>query len=352
MNSMHKSRYRRVGQALGVLAVLALGRSVAAHAESAAVPKIDYIFTGQISLGAPASNDYLAFDPVNRRLYVAHFDQVTVVDVAKRTIVGSVGPIKDSHGIALVPKLGKGYASSGDDGVLKVFNLSDLKIIKQIKVSPDADGVLYDEHTGSILVVAGDSKNLTVIDPTNDTVARTVTLPGTPEFLAIDGAGKVYVNIADIASLSKVDIASGTVEATWPLQNCKDPHGLAYDAPSNHLFSGCSNSRLVVVDASDGRNLANLPIGSYSDSIAVDSHRRLAFASNGPGTLTAISIESNSVVQTVPTFFGGRNMTIDPGTGALFVSHGHMKIVGSTKDPLNLRFGWDGIDIATFEPRP
>ena len=257
--------------------------------------------------------------------------------------------------MAIVPKLGKGYADSGDDAVVKVFNLSDLKIIKQIKVSVDADGMIFDEYTNTVLVVAGDSKNLTVINPADDTVTRTVALPGKPEFFAVDGAGNAYINMADTASVVKVNIKSGTVEATWPLQNCKAPHGLAYDKPSNRLFSGCANSRLVVVDPSDGRNVANLPIGSNSDAVSVDSQRRLVFSSNGPGTLTAISIAPNdqfAVVRTIPTFFGGRNMTLDPNSGELFVTHGHMKVLGSMKDVLNLKFGWDGIEVATFQPRP
>jgi len=338
--------------ALGVFAAL-IAHPV--RAESSSPPRVDYEFTGQIDLGAPTFNDYLTFDSDSRRLYVSHVDRVTVVDVAKRVVIGSVAPLKDSHGIAIVSKLSKGYADSGDDGIVKVFSLTDFHVIKQIKVSPDADGMLYDERTDSVLVVAGDSKNLTVINPTDDTVTRTVALPGKPEFMAIDEAGNVYVNIADTATLAKVNIASGKVEANWPLENCKAPHGLAYDPPSNRLFSGCANSRLVVVDASNGRNLANLAIGSFSDGVAIDSRRRLVFTSNGPGTLTAISIGPDdhfSVARTLPTFFGGRNMALDPATGALYVAHGHMKILTSMKDPLNLRFGWDGIDVATFEPRP
>src|SRR6267142_2816379 len=273
--------------ALGVFAALI---SHPVRAESSSPPRVDYEFTGQIDLGAPTFNDYLTFDPDGRRLYVSHVDRVTVVDVAKRVVIGSVAPLKDSHGVGIVSKLSKGYADSGDDGIVKVFSLTDFHLIKQIKVSPDADGMLYDEYTGSVLVVAGDSKNLTVINPTDDTVTRT---------------------------LAKVNIASGKVEANWPLENCKAPHGLAYDPPSNRLFSGCANSRLVVVDASNGRNLANLAIGSFSDGVAIDSRRRLVFTSNGPGTLTAISIGPDDhfgVARTLPTFFGGRNMALDPAT--------------------------------------
>jgi len=341
--------------AAAVLGLFVLVGGNAARAETTTTPHVNYEFTGDISLGAPSFNDYLTFDAAGRRLYVSHVDRVTVIDVATRKVVGAVAPLKDSHGIAIVSKLGKGYADSGDDGIVKVFSLDDLHIIKQIKVSVDADGMLFDEHTNFVLVVAGDSKNLTVINPAEDTVVRTVGLPGKPEFMALDEAGNVYVNLTDSATIAKVNITTGKVEANWPLQNCKAPHGLAYDPKTNRLLSGCANSRLVVVDAANGTNVANLPTGSMSDSVALDPQRRLAFTSNGPGTLTAIALGADdtvTVARTLPTFFGGRNMALDPATGTLFVAHGHMMIVGSKRDLLNLRFGWDAVEIATFEPRP
>ncbi len=103
-----------------------------------------------------------------------------------------------------------------------------------------------------------------------------------------------------------------------------------------------------------GRNVSNLPIGMQSDGVSIDVKRRLVFTSNGPGTVTAISIGADdqyTVARTLPTFFGGRNMTLDPASGALYVTHGHMKVMSSMKDLLNLRFGWDGIEVSVFEPR-
>jgi DNA-binding beta-propeller fold protein YncE len=275
-----------------------------------------------------------------------------VVDTRADKVVGSIGPFHDSHGVAIVSKLGKGYADSGDDGVVKVFNLSNLQIVKELKVSPDADGMAFDEKTGAVLVVAGDSKNLTIIDPSKDMVVRTVDLPGKPEFLAVDHAGHAFINISDKGSLAKVDIASGRVLANWPLTNCKSPHGLAYDTATRRLFSSCANSRLVVADAADGRNLANLPIGAFSDSVVVDSRRGVALAGNSD-TVTVIKEGPGGryrVARTIPTFFGGRNITLDPTTGSVFVAHGHLKIESSLADLMNLRFGWDRVDVAVFDP--
>ena len=313
----------------------------------------DYELVADWHFGAPNFWDYVTYDPDAGRLYAAHVDKIDVVDVKTGKSVGQVGPLHDAHGVAVVSELGKGYADSGDDGVVKVFSLTDFHVLKTIKVSDDADGVLYDPSSRTVLVVAGDSKNLTVISPDKDTVLRTVTLPGKPEFLATDGHGHAFVNIADNASIAKVDIASGSVTATWPLTGCERPHGLGYDSRADHLFSGCANARMIVVDAATGKNVANLPIGTNSDAVVIDTVRGRAFAANGDGTLTIVSKGvggTYSVERTVPTFFGGRNMAIDAKSGTLYIAHGNMKLMSSTKDPSQLRFGWDGLDLAVMKP--
>ncbi len=312
----------------------------------------DYVLVADMPLGPPGFQDYLTYDQRAHRLYVSHVNRVTVVNTRTNAIVGSVGPFHDSHGIAIVDRLDKGYADSGADGVVDVFSLRDLKVRKVIKVSPDADGMMYDNDTNTVLVVAGASKNLTVINPLTDRIVRTISLPGKPEFLAVDGHGNAYVNISDYREIAKVGIQNGRVEATWPLHGCKDPHGLAYDGTTHRLFSGCANARLIVVNAENGDNLANLPIGPFSDSVKVDTRRHLVFSANEQ-TLTIIREAPDnhySVVRTVPTFFGGRSMTLDPVSGRLFIAHGNMQLETSLKDFLKLRFGWNGVDVAEFDP--
>ena len=336
-----------------LLALALMGSVVApALAQRRESPAANYTFVEDVELGAPGFWDYLTFDPVARRVYAAHYDKVSVFDAATGKPVGSIGPVKDAHGVVIVNRLGKGYAVSGEDGAVKVFNLSDLKIVNEIKIADDIDGAVLDPHSGAVLVVSGDGKSLSVIDPNHDTV-KTFPLPGKPEYLATDGAGNVYVNLADTATVAKVDIVTGKVEAIWPLTGCKAPHGLAYDGRTHRLFSGCSNGRLVVLDPAGGRNIASLPIGPMSDGVVVEEKRGLVFSAGVKGTLSVIREgggDQYKVIRTIPTFFGGRNLTIDPTTGDVFVSHGDMKLETGTANVLALRFSWDGLSVAHFRP--
>lgn len=337
---------------LAVTAVLCAAWSVS-WGETRARSSADYELVADYKLGAPSFWDYLTYDPGAQRLYAAHINKIDVIDANTGKTIGQVGLLHDAHGVAIVTEVGKGYADSGDDGIVKVFSISDLHVIKTVKVSKDADGMLYDPFSKTVLVVAGDSKNLTMIEVSSDQVVKTIPLPGQPEFFAIDGNGHAFINIADTGSVSKVDLSQGTVTATWKLEGCEEPHGIAYDSLTHRLFSSCANKRMIVVDAGSGKNLASLPIGAKSDSVSVDSTRHRAFSANADGTLTVVSEgddDTYTVQRTVPTFFGGRNMAIDPKTGTLFIAHGNMKLLTSTKDVSQLRFGWDGLDVAVMRP--
>jgi hypothetical protein len=73
---------------------------------------------------------------------------------------------------------------------------------------------------------------------------------------------------------------------------------------------------MMVVDATSGHVVADLPIGGHPDSAAFDPALKLAFSSNGAnGTLTVVhedDADHYSVVQNVQTLEGAKTMALDP----------------------------------------
>jgi len=325
----------------------------AAMADPAPHAPGDYVFSGSIDLGAPSSWDYATYDAATGRLYIGHHDKVDVIDPAAGKVVGSMGPINGAHGAAIDAKLGRGFATSGEDGLLKEFDLADQHLIKDIPVGEDADGVIFDASTGAVILATGDSKKLVIVDAASAAVTHSVDLPGEPEVLAADGHGKVFANIASTGELSRVDIASGKLEATWPLTGCKSPHGLAYDHRTGRLFVGCANAVLLAVASSDGKILASLPVGPFNDAVVIDERRGRVFCPNGDGTLTVISEKPHDqfvVIRTIPTFIGARSMAIDPATGTLFVTYGDTQMRSGPRSPGGITFGWAGARVAILKP--
>jgi YVTN family beta-propeller protein len=285
-----------------------------------------YFVQDHTTLSGPVRWDYLFDDGGAHRLYLTRGDHVDVVDTRTMKTVGTIPDSPGVHGVALAHDAGKGYVTNGKSGSVGVFDLKTLKPIATITTAPDSDGIVYDVPSHLIAVASGDSASMPLIDTRNDKVVATVALPGKPEFLAVDGKGHAFVNINDKNLLVKVDLATRKVLAAYDLApTCTSPAGLAIDAAVGHLFVGCHNQVMAVVDGQDGRILASLPIGKSNDAVVFDTGRRLAFASNGDGTLTIIGLDKGgtyAVRQTVTTMPASRTLALDQATHRIYLAGG------------------------------
>ena len=295
--------------------------SLAAATPALAAPQ--YQLTKTVQLGAPDRWDYVVYDAPSHRVYIAHGDRVSVVDGRDGTILGEVAPFPGgTHGTAIATALGRGYTDDGKAGIVGAFDLKTLKPIKQIPAEPDADGMVFDPASGHVFTVDGDSGKITVVDPASDTAIATIDGGGGLETPAVDGHGKLFVNGAEKGDIVAIDTATNKVIAHYPVPGCVRPHGLAVDADSERVFTTCVNSVMVVVDGNTGANLASLPIGKFTDAAGFDPKRKLAFSSNGEGTVTVVQEadpKTFQVAETIQTAPGARTMAVDPDTGRLFL---------------------------------
>lgn len=87
------------------------------------------------------------------------------------------------------------------------------------------------------------------------------------------------------------------------------------------IFAGCEEV-LVVLDATNGKIMARLPIGGGCDGIAFDNSSKEIFTANGAGTMTVIkekSANSYSVEGFVPTQNNARTIAIDQSSHRLYL---------------------------------
>jgi len=267
--------------------------------------------------------DYLTLDPAAGRLYIARENRIQVLDTSTGALLGEVPGINGAHGVALVPALSRGFATSGHDGKVIVFDLRTLKAVADpITAGAKPDAITFDPKTNRVFAINGGSDNITVIDPATATVTGTIPLPGAPEFAVPDGAGRLFVNIEDKSQTVAIDAQAMKVTCVWPLAPGQSPTGLSIDAAGHRLFAGCANQHLIVLDGSTGQIVGDLPIGTHVDATRFDPGTGYAFSSNGDGTLTIAAADSTGqfkVLDTVTTKPGARTMEIDPKTHAVYL---------------------------------
>ncbi len=90
----------------------------------------------------------------------------------------------------------------------------------------------------------------------------------------------------------------------------------------HRLFLGCGNKLMVMMDSTNGKVLATVPIGQGVDGSAFDPGTGFAFASCGDGTTTIAHEDTPdklTVVQTLETQRGSRTMALDPKTHKIYL---------------------------------
>jgi DNA-binding beta-propeller fold protein YncE len=269
--------------------------------------------------------DYITVDSATGRLYVPRTTHTMVIDAVSGKTLGDIPGQKIAHGVAIVPKLNRGFITDGGAGSVTIFDLKTNAVLGVIAAVPDADGVIYDPGTDLILVSAGDSNCLITlkpdIDPKTGKIDPPIQLGGAPEFLAADGAGKAYVNLEDKDTVAVVDLKARTVTARWPVSPGGRPVGMAIDREHHALIIGCRKpQKMIVMSTEDGKVLADLPIGMGVDATRVDGTE--AFASCGDGTLAVVSRSpagKYAVVQSVTTARGAKTLDIDKKTHKIYL---------------------------------
>lgn len=294
--------------------------ALAAHA---AEPSGAYRVVERWKIGGVGGWDLLAADAAAARLYVSHSDRVVVLDSNNGKSVGEIANTSGVHGIALAPGLNRGYTSNGRADSVTVFDLKTLMTLAEIKVSGNnPDAILFDPATRRVFTFNGRSANASVIDATDNREIGTIALDGKPEFAVSDGKGRIYVNIEDKNVLAVIDANAQKVLTSWPLAGCEEPSGLAFDAAHQRLFSACGNSKMIVTDSTNGKQVASFAIGKNVDGAAFDAQRHLVFSSNGEGTLTVIhqdAADHYRVVDNLATQKSARTVALDARTHRLFL---------------------------------
>ena len=293
---------------------------------SLAVPSValaqgSYHLITQWKIGGEGGWDYVAADAGAHRLYVTHGARVEVLDSDSGKVIGAITGLQGTHGVALDAAGKYGYISDGRANAVIVFDRKTLKTVTSIPAGTNPDGIVYEPVTKTVWAFNGRSSTATAIDTKTQKVVATVPLPGKPEFPVADGKGNVYDNIESKNEIVRFDAAAQKITAEWPLAGCDSPSGLAIDRASRHLFAVCDGKKMAVVDADTGKVLATPEIGEGPDAAGFDAKDKLAFSSNGEGTLTVVDASKPGfpVVQSVTTQRGARTMAFDSANGRIYL---------------------------------
>jgi YVTN family beta-propeller protein len=295
-----------------------------------------YRMIKSIPIPGEGSWDYIGIDVANRHVFVSHGPQLEILNADTYKLDGKIlAPGADFskpetltgqgvRGATAATGLGRGFIPNARDGSVSVFDLKTLKVISVVKVGENPDGYVYDPASKRGFTFSNRFKGAAAVDISEPKLAGTVPLGSKPEAAAADGKGHVFVNMQEKDMITKIDSRKLVAEESWPTAPCNQPTSMAIDTKNDRLFIGCRGTTpmLIVMDATNGKIVTNLPIGAATDAADFDIEKRLVFTSNGEGTITVIQQQAAnkySVLETVKTEPGARTMILDQKTHKIFL---------------------------------
>jgi DNA-binding beta-propeller fold protein YncE len=289
----------------------------------------DFKITKQVKVGGAGGFDYVFADSAGRKLYVPRSagrsgggsSRVDVYDLDTLAPVGKIADTNGVHGVAVDPKSGHGFSSSGP---VVMFDTKSLATIKTIPVEGRPDGIFFEPFKEQVYVLSHSSPNVTVIDGKDGSIVGTIDLGGAPEQGQSDGAGHAYIDLEDKDQIAVVDTNTMKVTGHYDLNGRgSGPAGLGLDAKNHVLFAFCREPAVcVILSADNGKILATLPIGTGVDGGGFNTNTMEAFSSQGDGTLTVIKEKtptSFEVEANVKTMRGAKTCTLDSKTNQIFL---------------------------------
>jgi DNA-binding beta-propeller fold protein YncE len=257
-----------------------------------------------------AYSDYLSLDSIGGRLFVTPgaSHAIAVLNLKDGRVLKMIPGVGTAHGIFYSSKFNRLFVADGDSGDVKVFSGEDYSLIKTIPLAKGADWLIYDPHSQFIWVNNGgdnagmDHALISAIDTVRMEKVTDVPIatPGLEASVIDSGRQLLYVNLVDDAAVAVVDLRKRQTVDTWKLPTGGHRNlAIALDTTHARLYVACRDSAMhgsiIVMDSTNGRTIATLPIGGLADGIFVDQKRQRIYVSTGVGHIDAYTIDPNDV---------------------------------------------------------
>ena len=307
-----------------LLALILLGATAVAftgvgHAQA---PKFK---VEKFDIKGDGGTDYVSVESATGHVFVSRGTHVMVVEGSTGKVLGDIQNTPGVHGVGIATKAGHGFTTNGGDKTVTMFDLNTFAELKRIPVPQGGlDGIMYDD-ADDLIILTNHSRpgTVTAINPvTGEIVGNAELEDNGPEGAVADGKGHIFVNNENKSTMQVVDVKTWKATASWPLAPCDGPTGIAYDKPTNRIFSGC-NKNSVVVDAASGKVVATIANGTRVDALGYDPAQKLIYIPNGgEGNVTVAhqdSADKYTVVATVDTFRGAKTICVDTKTHNVYL---------------------------------
>lgn len=268
--------------------------------------------------------DFIRFDGAENRLLLGHEGNKTfdVVDLNSKKLLKAV-PTGTSQDGAMDLKRGNYYVSGNDPGRMVIVDAKTLAVTGEVPLPAACDLIGFDPDTGLVHECNDTAAEQWLIDPVAKKIVATIKFDGRGlEDMAFDLKNKrMYQAVKGSNTIGVFDLSNNKVIASWPLAPGKAPHGIAFVPDLNDLLVACAG-KLVMLDCTSRKVVANADIAPRVDEMAYDSELHRAYCSSRTGKISVVAVAANQLtpLADVSDEKAG-DIAVDPKTHTVWVAY-------------------------------
>src|SRR3989441_182712 len=168
-----------------------------------------------------------------------------------------------------------------------------MSVIKRLPTEEKPDGIAYAAPFHKAYVSNERAKAESIIDVRTDTIVKVLRFDsetGVPQYDPV--ARKVYVNLQDRNIFAVIDPVTDAVVARYPVQGCRQNHGMAIDPEHHRAFLSCEgNDTLAVFDLDTHRAIAHLPMAKGADVVMFDPGLGRIYVACSSGAISVFQMD-------------------------------------------------------------
>jgi YVTN family beta-propeller protein len=212
------------------------------------------------------------------------------------------------------------FAAARGAGKLLVIDPTTNAVLRTVAVGPRPNGLAWDRRLKHLLVADVQDNTARLVDPHIGEVMASVELPGRPRWAVYYQArDRFLVNIREPTVVAVLSASSLELFDQFPVSSI-GPHGLDLDQDGHRAFIACDGGNVVVLDTSNGLELAQVSIAGTPDAIWHNHHTgRLYVAIEDPGVIDIVNTATMKVEEQITTEVGAHTTAYDARRQRLYV---------------------------------
>lgn len=247
-------------------------------------------------------------------------DQIALIDPDTGQLVRvPVGPA--THGVDTTPDGRKAYATSFGSDEVSVIDLARRAVVGKVKVGGQTHHIQVSPQGRWAYATVGSANAVAIIDTRTDALAATVPVAEGPTYVVFTPDGrKAYVS-SKSGIISVIDVAQPQVVKEIALEGKPDHLALSADGSRLYVADG-QNGQLVVIDTVQDTITAAVPVGTGPHGVAVavkKGQERVYVGNRGQTTLSIVDPVSLAVVGTVDLGVSPEHLTASADGRTLYV---------------------------------